>query len=174
MALRDVLSELEALEHAGIVPRFAIGGAVGATRYIEPAATEDVDVFISFPQSEDSPLAPLGSIYQFLTARGARAEGAHLVIGDWPVQFLPADNLLLAEALAAAREEDVDGVGTRVFTAEHLAAIALQLGRAKDKLRVVQFLEADALNMDVFTAILDRHGLTERWREFSRTILGDQ
>jgi hypothetical protein len=99
MALRDVLAELEALERDGIVPRFAIGGAVGATRYIEPAATEDVDVFVAFPDSVANALAPLGPIYQFLTARGARVEGAHLVIGDWPVRFLPADDPLLAEAL---------------------------------------------------------------------------
>lgn len=174
MSLRDVLSELEALEHSGIIPRFAIGGAVGATRYIDPAATEDVDVFIAFADVAARPLTPLGPIYEFLTARGARAEGAHLVIGEWPVQFLPADDPLLAEALAGARDETVDGVRTRVFTAEHLAAIALQLGRAKDKLRVVQFVEADALDMEVFAAILDRHGLGERWRAFSRTVLGDR
>lgn len=172
MALRDVLSELEALERAGVVPRYAIGGAVGATRYIEPAATEDVDVFIAFPDAATTALAPLGGIYAFLTARGAWAEGAHLVIGDWPVPFLPADDPLLAEALAAAPDDVVDGVTTRIFTAEHLAAIALQLGRAKDKLRLVQFLEADALDMDAFAAILERHGLTERWGVFTRTVMG--
>jgi hypothetical protein len=174
MALRDVLSELAALEHAGIVTRYAIGGAVGATRYIEPAATEDVDVFITFANSAAWSLAPLGRIYEFLIARGARAEGAHLVIGEWPVQFLPSDDPLLAEALAGARDETVDGVGTRIFTAEHLAAIALQLGRAKDKLRLVQFVEADALDMAVFEAILERHGLTERWLRFSRSMFSDE
>ena len=39
------------------------------------------------------------------------------------------------EALADAVTVDVDGTPARVFTAEHLAAVALQTGRAKDKAR---------------------------------------
>jgi len=42
---------LEAAVADGIIERYAIGGAVGATFYIEPAATQDVDVFVVFDQS---------------------------------------------------------------------------------------------------------------------------
>ena len=44
MSLAKVLSELEAAQAAGVLDRYAVGGAVGATFYIEPAATEDVDI----------------------------------------------------------------------------------------------------------------------------------
>jgi hypothetical protein len=61
----------------------------------------------------------------------------------------------------------------RVFTAEHLAAIALQTGRAKDKARLLQFIEAGALQAAHFQAILSRHGLVDAWRKFERQFLSD-
>ena len=95
----------------------------------------------------------------------------YVVIAGWPVQFLPADTALLQEALAAAMEKDVDGTPARVFTAEHIAAIALDTGRAKDKARVLQFIEAGVLDLDRLHRILGRHGLTGRWQEFERQFL---
>jgi hypothetical protein len=59
----------------------------------------------------------------------------------------------------------------RVFTAEHLAAIALQTGRAKDKARLLQFIEAGALDAARFQTIVARHGLVERWRQFQQQFL---
>lgn len=52
----------------------------------------------------------------------------------------------------------------RVFTAEHLAAIALQTSRARDHARLLQFVEAAALDRERYQAILQRHGLVDRWR----------
>ncbi len=36
----------------GIIGAYAIGGAVGATFYLEPVATLDLDVFVSFRHAE--------------------------------------------------------------------------------------------------------------------------
>ena len=171
MSLQQVLAALRDLEVAGVVDRYAIGGAVGAANYVEAAATEDVDVFVTFKGSSATTLDPLAPIYAYLKPRGAKVKEGHLVIGDWPVQFLPASGPLLEEAIADARDVDVDGAPTRIFTAEHLAALALQLGRAKDKLRIVQMVEAKVLDMPRFEKTLDRHGLTAKWREFSKAIL---
>jgi hypothetical protein len=65
----------------------------------------------------------------------------------------------------------IDGVATRVFSAEHLAAIALQTGRSKDKLRVLQFVESGVLNSDRLTSIISRNGLTEQWALFTQQFL---
>jgi hypothetical protein len=80
----------------------------------------------------------------------------------------------MEEALTEAVERDIDDVPTRVFTAEHLAAIALQVGRAKDKARLLQYVEAGALDAGRFQAIMTRHGLVDRWRQFERQFLHDQ
>ena len=80
--------------------------------------------------------------------------------------FLPAATPLLEEAMREAVDFKVDGEATRVFTTEHLAAIALELGRAKDKVRLLQFLEMHVLDRPRFDAIVLRHGLTEKWNQF--------
>ena len=76
-------------------------------------------------------------------------EGEYVIIGGWPVQFLPATGTLGEEALAR------------------------QTGRAKDKARVLQFLESDALDADRFHDILVPHGLQASWRRFERQFPDD-
>lgn len=58
-------------------------------------------------------------------------------------------------------------------SAEHLAAIALQVGRAKGKARLLQFIEAGVLDAERFQAILARHQLTGAWEVFRRQFLTD-
>src|SRR4029077_5287356 len=110
-------------------------------------------------------------ILKYLRDHGCVMEGEHIVIAGWPVQFLPAGTPLLQEALAKAIEKDVDGTPARVFTAEHLAAIALETGRAKDKARVLQFIEADGIDLNRLQEILARHGLVGVWEQFERQFL---
>jgi hypothetical protein len=133
--MKATLEVINQMQTDGVIGAYAIGGAVGATFYLEPVATLDIDVFVSFQQQPGSSLISLTPIYDYLTARGFKAEQECIVIGGWPVQFLPPGNSLVAEALAQAIETEVEGVRTRVMTAEHLTAIALQTGRAKDAAR---------------------------------------
>ena len=51
--------------------------------------------------------------------------------------------------------------------------IALQVGRAKDKARLLQFIESGVLDPERFQAILARHQLTEAWQMFRRQFLTD-
>ena len=156
-----------------VIECYAIGGAVGATFYLEPVATLDVDIFITFRSEAGSLLASPQPIFDYLKARGGKVEGEYIIIAGWPVQFLPAANPLVEEALAQAVEKDVAGTTARVFTAEHLAAIALQTGRAKDKARLLQFLETGALDSARFQNIVSRHGLLEAWKRFQTQFLDD-
>lgn len=164
---------LNQLQDNGIVARYAIGGAVGATFYLEPVSTLDVDVFVAFKSDPGSILVSPVSIFDYLKQFGCKMEGEYIVIGEWPVQFLPADAPLLEEALAQAVESDVEGNPARVFTAEHLAAIALQTGRTKDKARLLQFVETGALDSERFHAIIARHDLVDAWKKFERQFLSD-
>ena len=157
----------------GVIQRYAIGGAVGATFYLEPVATLDVDIFISLQPDTGSLLISPQPIFDYLKAHGGIMDGEYIVVAGWPVQFLPAANPLVVEALEQAVERNVADVPVRVFTSEHLAAIALQTGRAKDKARLLQFVEAGALDAARFQDIVVRHGLTEAWQRFERQFLGD-
>src|SRR5476649_198382 len=100
MDIRQVIATVNQMQSDHIIGQYAIGGAVGATFYLEPVATLDIDVFVSFQKSAGSPLLTLSPIYDYLTARGFKAEKEYIVIADWPVQFLPPGNALVEEALA--------------------------------------------------------------------------
>jgi hypothetical protein len=100
-------------------------------------------------------------------------EGEYIMIAGTPVQFLPANGPLLEEGLEQAVTHHLDNVPVRVFTAEHLAAIALQTGRAKDKARLLQFIEEGALDSARFKDIVARHGLETRWQRFEQQFLDD-
>ena len=165
MALHDIFAELEVALTAGVIQRYAIGGAVGATFYIEPSATQDVDVFVLFSQPA-SLLVSLAPIYSFFTRRGAVVRDEHLIIADWPVQFLPATTPLVDDALAHAVHMNVEGQPVAVLSQEHLAAIALDTGRLKDKIRLAQFLASPTFDRGRFDALTERFALTDRWARF--------
>lgn len=171
MSIARVISVINQMEADGVVERYAIGGAVGATFYLEPVATLDVDIFVGFKQQPRQVLVSPRPIFDYLTARGGVVEGEYIVLAGWPIQFLPATSLLVEEALAEAVTVDVEGTPARVFTAEHLAAIALQTGRAKDHARLLQFIEAAAINAERFQGLVRRHGLLDRWQTFERRFL---
>lgn len=171
MSIQEVIQTINRMQADGVIERYAIGGAVGATFYLEPVATLDVDIFITFkPQAGSLILSPQ-PVFDYLKARGSVMDGGHIVIAGWPVQFLPPNSPLVEEALAQAAEKDVDGIPARVFTAEHLAAIALQTGRAKDKARLLQFVESGQLDAGTFQDILERHALAAAWQRFEKQFL---
>jgi hypothetical protein len=171
--VKETLQVINQMQADGVIGSYAIGGAVGATFYLEPVATLDIDVFVSLQGGSVSPLISLAPIYDYLLARGHQAEKEYIVIGGWPVQFLPPGNALVEEALSAAVETEVESIPTRVMTAEHLAAIALQTGRAKDAARLLQFIESGTLDADKLEGILKRHGLIARWEQFGDKFKGD-
>ncbi len=171
--MKQTLAMVNRMQADGVISSYAIGGAVGATRYIEPAATLDVDIFVTLPVACGTSLVTLTPIYNYLTARGCEAKGEHIMIGDWPVQFLVPAIALEQEAVAEAIATEVDGVPTRVMTAEHLVAIALRTGRAKDFTRVLQMLEQKATDRDKLDRILSKHGLEEKWAKFRQRYLDE-
>ena len=173
MKLTKTLAIINQMQAAGVIGRYAIGGAIGATFYLEPVATVDVDVFVAIEPVPGQLVATPKPIYDYLTARGCKTEGEYLVIEDWPVQFLPPTGPLVEEAIAQARETEVECERTFVFSAEHLVAIALQTGRAKDKARILQFIEAGGLDRQRLDEIVKRHGLQERWDRFQQQFLTD-
>jgi hypothetical protein len=90
-----------------------------------------------------------------------------VVIEGVPVQFLPAYNALLEEALREAREMHYEATPTRVLRVEHLLAVCLQTDRAKDRERVRILQEQAALDHEYLAAVLRRHQLEGKWKEWT-------
>lgn len=169
--MKEALAEINELQKTGIIGQCAIGGAMGATFYLEPVSTFDLDIFVLF---EGAPLIlTLSPIYSFLAARGHKAEGDAIVICGWPVQFLPAETSLLREAVEQARIIDFEGIPAHVMTPEHLMAIALKTGRAKDHARLVAFVEAKVADPVRLHDVLQRHSLSGAWTIFEQRYLNN-
>ena len=168
--VKKTLEMINEMQAEGVISHYAIGGAVAATFYLEPAATMDVDVFVLLSQPSGA-LVSLTPIYDYLKARGGTEDREHIVLGDWPVQFLVPANELEREAIAASIPVEVEGIRTWVMLAEHLVAIALSTGRGKDHIRVLQFIKDKAVDQVMLRAILEKHGLVAKWEAFQHKYL---
>ena len=164
--MKRTMQVLNELERDGMVERYAIGGAMGATFYVEPLLTFDLDVFVIFPQDAGN-LLSLTPLYEALRSHGYVEEGECVLIEGVPVQFLPAYNTLLEEALKEARETMYEDVSVRVVRAEHLIAICLQTGRDKDRERVRILREQAELDTDYLAVVLQRHNLEGKWKPWT-------
>ena len=65
--MERTLQVLNELEQDGIMSRYAIGGAMGATFYVEPLLTFDLDIIVLLPQM-NSGLLTLAPLYEALRA----------------------------------------------------------------------------------------------------------
>ena len=80
---------------------------------------------------------------------------------------------LVSEAVDNAQEFEADGLAVSVFSPEYLAAIALETGRPKDKLRLDTLVKSGILDKRKLNAILRRHGLERKfgeWLKWQRTL----
>jgi len=148
----------------GVIEIYAIAGAVGAAYYVQPTFTEDLDVLI--PIHLKGGLVDLEPISRFMKEHGHPIELVGYRVGKWLVQFLPVSNSLTQEALEQSREVLFGQTPTRVLTAEHLAAIMLQVGRTKDLVRLASFWTGQKLDDKKFQKILKHHSLIDKWRKF--------
>lgn len=144
--MKQTLSILNLLVEKGLLEKYAIGGAMGATFYTEPFTTFDLDVFVFFPKASGL-LVDLTPIYAFLSDLGYTENvGECIMIEGTPVQFLPTTPGLLDEALEKAMDIDYDGVPTCVLKAEYLLAI----------------------DENILNDILNRYSLLERWNSWTK------
>ena len=162
--MKETFAVIHRMKEAGVIENYAIGGAIAAMFYIDPFATEDLDIFFVISGAGDA-LDLLSPIYEYLANLGYSADGAMMNIEGWAVQFLPVYKPLIEEAVERAREVDYLQIPIRVISAEHLVAIMLDTGRPKDYARIARFLELDVLDMASLTDILLRHDLNGKWEE---------
>ena len=160
----DVLSILDDIQDAGIIDTYAIGGAFAAILHNEPVSTVDLDIFFFFKEKQSAPILSLDSIYDFAKARGFFFDHEFINIHGWLVQFIEVSHSALwIEAVKNADVINIDGHDAFVIDKEHLAAMWLFAGRAKDYQKITMFVDAAILNSDKLTDILKRHDLLLKW-----------
>jgi len=171
--MEKTLAVINQMQADGVIGQYAIGGAIAAFFYIEPAATYDIDVFFTLEPGPGG-LVILTPIYDYLRKMGYREDGEMVMIEGWAVQFLPAFDALLQEAMENAATINFKDIKIRILKAEYLMAISLQTGRGKDFARLVQFVEFEVADRDYLKDILARHHLDGKWQIFENRFLKNQ
>jgi hypothetical protein len=110
--MKKAIQVLNELEGCGVIQRYVIAGGVAALFYMEPVLTFDLDVFCILKVQEGN-LVVLSPVYDALKERGYAMKAEHVVIEGVPVQFIPAYNALVEEAVAEAVEVQYEGEKTR-------------------------------------------------------------
>jgi hypothetical protein len=167
--MEAALAVLNEMEEKGLVQRSAIGGALAALFYSEAVVTEDLDVFVLLA-SPGGDIISLAPVYDFLKARGAVEHREHLLLEGVLMQIIPAFDPLTEEAVRDACHRVVGKTPARVMTAEHLIAIAVKTGRAKDHARVALLLEETEVDRCKLEGILSRHGLLGAWSRLRGSV----
>jgi hypothetical protein len=154
--LADVLCAANELVSSGLIEDYALGGALAAIYYTEPFTTYDADII--FVASDKTLSAGIPAIYSHLQSKGWRIEREHLLIKDFPVQFLAASGLT-EEAVRQARPIEYEGVPAKVFRPEYIIVIAASVGRHKDLARIEQLMSQAKIDNALLDDILRRYKL---------------
>jgi hypothetical protein len=165
--MEKALRVIQEITRQGIIGAYAIGGGIAATYYIEPVLTYDLDIFF-IPAKEG--LDVLAPIYDYARDHGFNVQAESILIEGFPVQFIPAYNDLVREAVEKATTLKYRDVEARVVTAEYLTAIALQTGRGKDRERVIRLLEEANLDRTILRKILKAFGLADKFEKLEKQI----
>ncbi len=152
------------MRSSGVITDYALFGAAAQMRYTEPVATLDADILVDLPERHR--LDALTPIYEFCARKGFHPEGEAVRVGAWPVQFIPAYNTLVREAMQRADTADFEGIPFRVVRADYLAVIALSVGRHKDLIRILALLESGSVSRAGIAGLADEHGLKDKWQRF--------
>ena len=162
--MEEVARLLNEMLEAGVILDYAVFEAVAQMRYTEAVATLDADILVDIPGPDSSGV--LTGVYSFCQQRGYPPRGEAVLVGEWPVQFIPAFSHLTQEAMREAEIAELGSVTVRVVRADYLAVIALSVGRAKDLARVLALREAGAVSDGAIAELALRHGLLAEWQRF--------
>lgn len=155
----EAVAALNDMKAEGVVSDYAIGGAMALIFWSEPAATFDLDVFVSLKQ--EGLLVSLEPIYAWSRAKGYTEEAEHIVISGVPVQVIPTHNALASEAVSSAADLTYDGLPIRVIRPEYLITMYLEeTARTRKRLeRVATLLDEGNLDLTLLHDLLDRYNL---------------
>ncbi|OGV72793.1 MAG: hypothetical protein A3K19_28360 [Lentisphaerae bacterium RIFOXYB12_FULL_65_16] len=170
--MKELARLLEEMTRLGVIQNYAIFGAVAQMRYTEAVVTMDADVLVEVKDGDN--LAILAPIYEFCKKKGYYPEGEAIRVGAWPVQFIPTFDDLTADAIHAADQADLHGVGIRVVTADYLAIIALKAGRPKDMARILALLDSESVSVEDLEKLARKYNLSEPWIRFKGRFIDER
>jgi len=161
----QLISVCEQMRDAGIIGKYAIGGAFAATLLDEPIATADVDIFFLFSKESSSLVLDMSPLYNFAEEQGFTFDHEFINIHGWLVQFVESGmDPLWLDAIESPRLIPVGKVAVPVIKPNFLVLMWLSAGRPKDYEKIARFVDAGLVTERDFS-IVDQYGLTVEWEK---------
>jgi hypothetical protein len=172
--LKKTLEIINSLVEEKIIEKYAIGGSIATLFFIEPTVTYDLDIMIILPKTVHK-LDQLRDIYNWAKIKKYKIVAEHIVIEGIPVQFLPAYNELIEEAIKYSKETDFERVKTYVINPEYLISIMIQTNRPIDRERAVRFYENyKELDKKKIKEICKKHNLSDKYNLFIKKYINEK
>jgi hypothetical protein len=157
----DVIRAIEDLKAKGVINEYAVFGAVAQAFWDEAIPTFDLDVLVLLARPQGA-LIDLSPFYEWAGENNSLVKDEHIVIGEIPVQFVPAPTALHEEAVRTAATLSFDGLPLRVFRPEYLIATWLQppansFGR---KERAAKMRDSVQIDQGILRDLMGRFGLS--------------
>jgi len=169
--MKSTLEKLNELLNEGIIEKFAIGGGIGHFYYIEAGTTYDLDIMVLM-KAQSSQLLSLNPLYDWARSHNYKTIDEYIIIEGIPVQFLPAYNPLVTEAIEQADCTEMFGVKTYIIKPEYLMAIMLDTNRAKDRERLIKFFSQASYSAELFEIVIKKFNLRKKYEEFKSKYYG--
>ncbi len=163
--MEEAFKVIHKMHKEGVLKDYAIGGAVATIYYTEPFDTEDIDIFFIPPEKEK--IIVLTPFYNWLLEkRKYKVYKEYILIGQTPIQFIPATTELEKEAVKNAVIVSYKGIELKILRPEYLIAIFLQVYRRKDIAKIIKLFEEAKIDKNLLTKILTRYGLEKKFKDF--------
>ena len=152
MSFTDAFRALNSLKRRRVIRKYAVIGAVAATAYMEPLATEDLDIIVLVDTDEEY-LTVFNNIAENAEGQG----GMHYVLGGVPVQIFPSTTMpLYRDTVEAAAQVRIGGLRVNFASIEHLILLYLEAFREKDQFRVrILYRSADLARLNALLKRFD-------------------
>lgn len=163
--MKKTIEVINELKQEKLFKDYAIGGAIGVLKWVEPFFTRDLDIFIVPVAQHKEGLINLSPLYDYLKKKGYYWKSQWLIIEGIPVDFIPAD-ALEKEAIEKAPVTEFEGIKTKVIAPEYLVALLLKTGRDKDIRKIEMLLKQAPMDRARLGKILAQYRLTEKFVQF--------
>ena len=121
-----------------VIPDYVLIGAIGATAYMEPVATEDLDIIVDAETDEE-----FMRVFRNVGGCAEGQQGMHHMLGGIPVQIFPSGTKpLYRDTLERARSIRLGNLRVKVASTEHLIVLGVEAFRQKDQRRIQHLLQA--------------------------------
>ncbi|MCK4244292.1 MAG: hypothetical protein KAX20_01560 [Candidatus Omnitrophica bacterium] len=167
--MKKAIIVMNELKREGLIKDYAIGGAIGALKWVEPFFTRDLDIFIILiKEPENGEVIMLSPLYEYLKKRGYNKWVEQwIIIDDVPVELIPAEGVS-KESVENALEVEFEGIRTKVMRPEYLIALFLKAGRDKDIRKIEMLLKQTKIDMEKLKDILRRYDLLKKFKRFMK------